>query len=156
MPEWIQPGHPEENGRHERFHLTLKQAIAMPPKETLSLQIKAMREFYNEYNFERPHEALDMRTPGSCYQASPRRWDGVLRPPEYDVKNIDVRKVCQSGCIWVKQKEYYIGQALTGEYIGIKTNQDDEKELYYGPVYLGKFSDKKGLEKPKIKTRRQR
>ena len=68
---------------------------------------------------------------------------------------MDVRKVCQSGCIWLHQKEHYIGQTLTGEYVGLKTNQDDELELYYGPVYLGKLSNN-GLEKPKIKTRRQR
>jgi transposase InsO family protein len=156
IPEWIRPGHPEENGSHERFHLTLKQAVASPPKETLNLQIKAMREFYNEYNFERPHEALDMKTPGSCYQASNRTWDGVLRSPEYDEAIMEVRKVCQSGCIWVKQNEYYVGQSLAGEYVGIKTNQEGEKEMYYGPIYLGKFSEKKGLEKPKIKTRRPR
>lgn len=156
IPEWIQPGHPEENGRHERFHLTLKQDVASPPKDTLIDQIQAMTEFYYEYNFERPHEALDMKTPGSCYQASSRKWDGVLRSPEYDTKEIQVRKVCQSGCIWLKQKEYYIGQSLTGEYVALKTNEKDELELYYGPIYLGRLDADKGLKKPKIKTRRQR
>lgn len=155
IPEWINPGHPEENGRHERFHLTLKQDVANPPKDTLALQIQSMSQFQNEYNFERPHEALNMKTPGSCYQASPRSWDGILRPPEYNTKEVDVRKVCQSGCIWLRQQEHYIGQTLTGEYVALKTNEDDELELYYGPVYLGKLYDK-GLEKPKIKTRRQR
>ena len=154
-PEWIRPGHPEENGRHERFHLTLKQEVANPPKETLAKQIQAMSQFYEEYNFERPHEALDMKTPGSCYRSSPRKWDGILRPPEYDTKEMEVRKVCQSGCIWLRQNEYYIGQTLTGEYVGLKTNQSGELELYYGPIYLGIISEK-GLEKPKLKTRRQR
>jgi len=154
-PEWIRPGHPEENGRHERFHLTLKQDVASPPKNTLGLQIQAMSQFHHEYNFERPHEALDMKTPGSCYQASPRRWDGILRAPEYDTKEMEVRKVCQSGCIWLRQHEYYIGQTLTGEYIGLKPNQNDELEIYYGPIYLGKLNHN-GLEKPKLKTRRQR
>lgn len=155
IPEWIRPGHPEENGRHERFHLTLKQEVASPPKDTLALQIQAMSQFHHEYNFERPHEALEMKTPGNCYHSSLRTWDGILRPPEYDTKQMEVRKVCQSGCIWLCQTEYYIGQTLTGEYVGLKTNQDNELELYYGPVYLGKLSNKK-LEKPKIKTRRQR
>jgi putative transposase len=155
IPEWIKPGHPEENGRHERFHLTLKQDVANPPKDTLALQIQAMKQFESEYNFERPHEALDMKTPGSCYQASPRKWDGILRSPEYDTKEVKVRKVCQSGCIWLHQREHYIGQTLTGEYVALKANENDELELYYGPVYLGKLSED-GLEKPKIKTRRQR
>lgn len=154
-PEWIRPGHPEENGRHERFHLTLKQDVASPPKETLAKQIQAMSQFHYDYNFVRPHEAIGMKTPGSCYHSSPRKWDGILRPPEYDTKEMKVRKVCQSGCIWLNQREHYIGQSLTGEYVGLKANQYDELELYYGPVYLGKIG-KKGLEKPKLKTRRQR
>lgn len=155
IPEWIQPGHPEENGRHERFHLTLKQDVANPPKDTLRKQIQAMSQFQNEYNFERPHEALNMKTPGSCYQASSRTWNGVLKPPEYDSREAQIRKVCQSGCIWLYQQELYIGQTLTGEYVALKTNENDELEVYYGPVYLGKLRDK-GLEKPKMKTRRQR
>lgn len=154
IPEWIKPGHPEENGRHERFHLTLKQDIASPPKATLPLQIQAMSQFHNDYNYERPHEALGMKTPGSCYQSSVRSWNGVLKPPEYDRREMEVRKVCQSGCIWLHQKEHYIGQALTGEYVGLKINLEGELDLYYGPIYLGKLNEK-GLEKPKIKTRRQ-
>jgi putative transposase len=154
-PEWINPGHPEENGIHERFHLTLKQEVANPPKNTITLQIQSMSQFQREYNFDRPHEALNMKTPGSCYQASPRIWDGILRSPEYDTKDVIVRKVCQSGCIWLRQKEHYIGQTLTNEYVALKTTESGELDLYYGPVYLGKLSDD-GLTKPKIKTRRQR
>lgn len=156
IPEWIRPGHPEENGRHERFHLTLQQEAATPPKETLVLQIQAMSAFYEEYNFERPHEALGMKTPGSCYQASARSWDGILRSPEYDSKEMKVRKVCQSGCLWLNQIEHYIGQAIIGEYVGLKTNEQEEMEVYYGPVYLGKIGTRRGLERPKIKTRRPR
>jgi hypothetical protein len=113
-----------------------------------------MNKFHEEYNFERPHEALKMRTPGSCYRPSARTWDGLFRSPEYDTPEVQVRKVCQSGCIWLRQNEHYIGQTLIGEYVGLKTNQDDEVEVYYGPVYLGKLDAKKGLEKPKIRTRR--
>jgi putative transposase len=156
IPEWIRPGHPEENGRHERFHLTLKQDIASPPKATLALQLQSISQFHDEYNFERPHEALGMNTPGSCYQPSSRDWDGILRSPEYDTSVMEVRKVCPSGCLWLKQKEHYIGTALIGEYIGLKPNKSDEIEVYYGPVYLGKLDEKKGLEKPKITTRRPR
>lgn len=155
IPEWTRPGHPEDNGRHERVHLTFQQDVASPPKDTLALQIQAMSQFQQDYNFERPHEALGMKTPGSCYQGSPRTWDGILRSPEYDRREFDVRKVGQSGCIWLHQQEHYIGQTLTGEYVALKTNENDELELYYGPIYLGKLIDK-GLEKPKIKTRRQR
>lgn len=154
-PEWIRPGHPEENGRHERFHLTLKQDVANPPKATLDLQTQALRQFNHIYNYIRPHEALGMKTPGSCYKSSPRVWDGVLRSPEYDTGEMTVRKVCSNGCIWLNQEDYYIGQALEGEYVGLKMKDYGAFGVYYGPIYLGTI-DKKIFEKPKIKTRRQR
>jgi len=154
-PEWIRPGHPEENGRHERFHLTLKQAVADPPKATLILQIQEMEKFFEEYNFERPHEALGMKTPGECYAKSPRKWDGILRPPEYDT-DMEVRKVGQNGCIWLKQNEYFIGGALQGEHVGLKKNEAEETEVYFGEVYLGKLNQEKSLDKPKMKTRIRR
>jgi len=156
IPEWITPGCPEENGRHERFHLTLKQDIASPPMDTLALQIQKMNEFQEEYNFERPHEALDMATPGECYRTSKKTWDGVLRSPEYDTREFEVRKVCQSGCIWLNQQEHYIGQTLVGEYVGLKSNESGSKEVYYGPIYLGLIDQSIGLNKPKRKTRRRK
>lgn len=155
IPEWIEPGHPEENGRHERFHLTLKQEIANPPKETLLLQIQAMNDFHYEYNYERPHEALEMKTPASCYTKSIREWDGILRSPEYDTREFQIRKVGQSGCIWLCGEEHFIGQALSGEYIALKSTESEYLEVYYGPLYLGKLG-KEGMERPKSKPRRKR
>lgn len=154
IPEWINPGHPEENGRHERFHLTLKHEVAIPPKDTLILQIAAMREFREEYNYLRPHEALDMKTPGSCYHNSPRIWDGVLRPPEYDTREMLVRKVQVNGEITFRNKDLFIGEALIGEYVGLKQAEEDEFTIYYGPIYLGRLT-KNGVEKPKRETRRK-
>ena len=137
MPEWINPGHPEENGRHERFHLTLKEAVAEPPSETLKEQIKSMKFFEEEYNFERPHAALNQKTPASCYRPSIKVWDGVLRAPEYDESKMLIRKVGQSGCIWLRQKEHYLGKTLTGEYVGLEENDQNEMNIFYGPVLLG-------------------
>lgn len=154
-PEWIRPGHPEENGRHERFHLTLKQEAASPPKDTLILQIQAMREFLDEYNHVRPHEALGMKTPGSCYRNSPRIWDGIFRSPEYDTSEMIVRKIQANGAITFRNEDQFIGEALIGEYIGLKQIQDDEFTIHYGPVYLGKLT-KNGVEKPKIESRKKR
>lgn len=154
-PEWIRPGHPEENGRHERFHLTLKNETATPPKATIILQQQAMDEFKYVYNYTRPHEALGMKTPGSIYKSSPRIWDGKLRSPEYDTSQGKVRKVCSNGCIWINQKAYYISQALEGEYVGLKKNENEEEEVYYGPIFLGKIEEKE-FDKPKISGRRPR
>lgn len=153
IPEWINPGHPEENGRHERFHLTLKQEVATPPKETLSLQIQALESFKNDYNFQRPHEALDMKTPGSCYTASHRTWNGILKPPEYDRSVFEVRKVEKAGQIKWKGNHIYVSETLSREYVGLKPSDNDFWDVYYGPIFLGKISEK-GLEKPKIRRRR--
>lgn len=152
-PEWINPGHPEENGRHERFHLTMKQTIASPPAKTLKDQTSRMRAFQEEYNYLRPHEALNMRTPSETYYQSTRKWDGVLRAPEYDVKTELVRKVGQSGCIWIKQIEYYLGQTLVGEYVGLREVADGEYEVRYGPVILARIT-KDGVKQPKLKPKK--
>lgn len=156
IPEWIAPGHPEQNGRHERFHLTLKVETANPPKATLPLQIQAFSEFYNEYNFERPHEALNMQTPGNVYQSSYREWNGILTSPEYDTKIFHPRKVEKIGQINWKGSRIFISENLQGEYVGLKNTDNDIWECYYGPIYLGKIDHNNTIEKPKIKGRRAR
>ena len=153
IPEWINPGHPEENGRHERFHGTLKQCIADPPAYSLEEQINRILPFQEEYNYERPHEALGMDPPSKHYYKSSRIWDGALRSPEYDTKEMLVRKVGQNGCIWIKQTEHYITQTLTGEYVGIKETEEGLK-VNYGPVYLGRLKDgNRRIEKPKLERK---
>lgn len=154
IPEWINPGHPEENGRHERFHLTLKQAVATPSCDSLEEQIRRMAYFEDEYNFERPHEALEMQTPASCYYASQRKWDGILRSPEYDTQSATIRKVGQNGCICIGRKDYYLGQTLTGEYVAVNEESEEVFKVYYGPVYLGNLILNKGLEKPCLKPKK--
>jgi putative transposase len=150
MPEWINPGHPEENGRHERFHLTLQKAVASPPAANLHEQIKRMVAFHQEYNFERPHEALEMNTPASCYNNSKRKWDGILRSPEYDTNLMQVRKVGQNGCIWLKHEPYYLSETLKEEYVGLQEDENQELKVFYGPIYLGKIKLGEKLERPKI------
>jgi hypothetical protein len=116
-----------------------------------------MAAFQDEYNFERPHEALNMSTPASCYQKSKKTWDGILRSPDYDTKEMDVRKVGQNGGIWFKQAEYYLGGSLRGEYVGLKGTEEKGKlEIYYGPIYLGKITIgcPHSLEKPKMHPKR--
>jgi len=154
VPEWINPGHPEENGRHERFHSTLQKAIANPPAKNLKEQITRMEAFQEQYNFERPHEALGMDTPGDHYYCSSRKWDGILRPPEYDTRNELVRKVCPSGCIWLKQEEFFIGQTLTGEYVGLRETDEGKYDVNYGPMYLGKLTLGQGFERPSLKRKK--
>ena len=70
MPERIEPGKPQQNGRHERMHLTLLQETANPPARTLREQIKRLQAFQRLYNEQRPHQALDHATPADCYARS--------------------------------------------------------------------------------------
>jgi len=74
VPERIAPGHPEQNGRHERMHRTLKQETAQPPARSVRAQQQVFDRFREEYNQERPHEALAMATPASVYAPSLRRF----------------------------------------------------------------------------------
>ncbi len=149
-PEWINPGHPEENGRHERFHKTLKEAVANPPASTFSEQLQRLHAFIEEYNFDRPHEALNQESPGNYYQPSPRIWDGKLHSPEYDPNKFVIRKVCPNGCIFWKRNSCYISQIISGEYVGLEEVDDNCFRVFYGPVYLGTFKAGEQLIKPKL------
>jgi transposase InsO family protein len=115
-PERIAPGKPQQNGRHERMHLTLLQDVASPPARSMREQLKRLRDFRRSYNDERPHRALDDATPAERHQASARRFDGILRSPEYGDQ--DVRWVRHNGEIKLNGKFIYISAALAGEPIG--------------------------------------
>ena len=80
--ERIKPGHPQQNGRHERMHLTLKKEATRPPGSNSLQQQDRFDAFVHEFNAERPHEALAMKCPAELYLASPRRYDGL---PELDL-----------------------------------------------------------------------
>src|SRR5437588_9345860 len=84
VPERIQPAHPEQNGRHERMHLTLQQETMAPMAANRRAQQRRFDPFRREYNQQRPHEALAMRTPDSCYTSSPRPYPARVPDPEYD------------------------------------------------------------------------
>jgi len=154
MPEWINPGHPEENGRHERFHRSLKDEIANPPAPSFEEQIQRMRVFVEEYNFERPHEAIGQQTPGSIYTPSNRQWDGKLRSPEYD-SGAMLRKVGASGCINYKQVYCYVAQILEGEYLKLEKIDNNTFNVFYGPVFLGVLIEgNKNLERELLINRK--
>ncbi len=134
VPERIAPGKPQQNGRHERMHLTLLQETASPPANSMREQLRRLRAFQRLYNEERPHQALGNATPAERYQASSRRFDGILRSPEYN--NREVRKVCGSGEIKLDGKVVYINQALAGEPVGL-SEDDGGWSVSYGPIVLG-------------------
>lgn len=135
MPERIAPGKPQQNGRHERMHLTLLQEVANPPARSLREQMKRLDSFQRLYNEERPHQALANATPAERYQVSSRRFDGVLREPEYG-DDQEVRRVRHNGEIKLDGKTIYISQALIGEPIAL-AEDEDSWIVSYGPITLG-------------------
>ena len=152
-PERIAPAKPQQNGRHERLHLTLKQETASPPAPDLRRQIERFRDFQQVYNFERPHAALDHDTPAERYRPAARAWDGVLREPPCP-DDAERRRVRRSGEIKWKGKLIYINQALAGEAVALIQHDDDLWQVRYGPIELG-LVDHRGerLQRPKHKAR---
>lgn len=148
-PERIAPGKPQQNGRHERMHLTLLQDVANPPARSMREQLRRLHEFQRHYNEERPHQALGNATPADCYQLSPRRFEGILRSPEYDDQ--DVRRVRHNGEIKLHGKLIYISEALIGEPIGLAEDEDGWT-VTYGPITLGTVAHRDDrLRRPKRK-----
>ena len=116
--ERIKPGHPQENGRHERMHLTLKKEATRPPGMNSLQQQAKFDEFVKEFNEERPHEALAMKRPADVYVASPRPYDGL---PElsYPLHDRDIL-VTACGRICMHRKRINVSTVLAGQRLGIK------------------------------------
>jgi putative transposase len=135
-PERIEPAHPEQNGRHERMHRSLKAAVCQPPKSCLARQQMAFDNFKTDFNDERPHEALNMKTPGSLYQPSRRLYPSNLPKVEYD-SWLTVRKVMPSGGIKWCNNYIYVSQALAGEPVGLKQITETTWEIWFSFLRLG-------------------
>ncbi len=143
-PERIEPGKPQQNGRHERMHLTLKQETASPPAGSLREQMARFTAFQTIYNEDRPHEALGQVPPARLFEPSPRRFDGHLRSPGYD-GTVEVRKVRRNGEIKWKGSTVYLSGALKGEPVGLHRIGEDTWLAKYGPVVLGTIKGRQGL-----------
>lgn len=139
-PERIEAGHPEENGRHERMHRSLKAATANPPKSTLKEQQKAFDAFRPEYNDERPHEALGMQTPASQYKLSLRPYPNKIPEITY-IGDYLIRKVRHNGEIKWKGEKVYVSQALVGEPVALKQKDQHLWEIRYSTYVLGMLDE---------------
>jgi transposase InsO family protein len=120
--ERIRPGHPHENGRHERMHRTLKQETARPPGMNALQQQDRFDRFVGEFNEERPHEALHMKMPAELYAPSSRAYDG-LPDVEYPFHDKDIL-VTSCGRICMARKKINISTVLAGHRLGIKEVDD--------------------------------
>ena len=138
LPERIEPGKPQQNGRHERLHLTLKQETASPPAANLRQQQRRFDAFRRLFNEERPHEALGQTPPARHYNPpQTRSYHGRLREPEY-AGDYEVRRVRHNGEIRWRNELIFISQVLTGEPVGLREIDDDGGwQVCYGPIGLG-------------------
>lgn len=150
----IQPGHPQENGRLERFHRTLKAATASPPAATLRAQQACFDRFRREYNEVRPHEALGQRPPAACYTPSSRPYPSRIPPVEY-FDEMTVRTVERHGQIRFRGKHIALGHALQGERVGLLALDDRYWSVYFSDLVLGVVDSRTGRLLKRVQARRK-
>jgi transposase InsO family protein len=142
-PERIEPGHPQQNGRHERFHRTLKDHTTKPPAHTMAEQQRVFDHFRRDYNDSRPHESLGQKPPASVYEPS---WRPMREPraPAYG-DGFEVRRVRDNGRISFAGTTLYVGGVLSKQPVGLRQTDEDEWELHYGPLLIGYILLRQGV-----------
>jgi putative transposase len=143
--ERIEPGKPQQNGRHERMHQTLKQETASPSERNLRRQQMAFLRFQQEYNQTRPHEALQYETPASRYVGSERRYPAKLPELEYP-EGAHLRRVSHQGSVRLHGVRMFVSALLAWEVVGLLEIETypDWLEVYYGPLVIGWMDTRKG------------
>ena len=164
--ERIEPGKPQQNGRHERMHLTLQQETACPPSKNVRAQQRAFDRFRKEYNHDRPHEALGGDVPADHYERSPRflpmpPWGKPFTYPT----SFETAKVSKLGYLRWNGRSAFISAALQHETLGLSWT-DNGYETYFGPLRLGtmrrnergalRFTAEQPVTKVSAKLRHQR
>ena len=137
IPERIEPGRPDQNGRHERMHRTLKSTLPQPAAIAWEAQQKHFDRFMQHYNHERGHEALGQKTPASCYLPSPRAYPEKLPEMGY-ASHVECYLADSNGIINRAGLRIYIGNLLKHQTIGMELIRDDVWEVIFGPVILGR------------------
>jgi transposase InsO family protein len=135
--ERIRPAHPEENGRHERMHRTLKAETTRPARENLLQQQERFDEFLEEFNTQRPHEALDMKRPSDVYKTSTKPHPAFLPDPDYPTHD-DVLRVSRLGLVHLPgRRQVHLTKALAGHLVGIREERDDRWLVTFMNIDLG-------------------
>jgi transposase InsO family protein len=134
--ERIRPAHPEENGQHERMHRTLKFETTRPPRTNILQQQERFDEFVEEFNTERPHEALGMKRPAQVYKASPRKLPAVVPELEYP-QHDDVLPVDRFGYVVHRRRRTFLSTALVYQTVGIREELDGRWLVTFANLDLG-------------------
>lgn len=142
-PERIEPGHPEQNGRHERMHLTLKRETTRPAGNNLLQQQERFDRFVACFNNERPHEALEQRPPASHYSSSRRRSRHELETPSYPLHD-QVRRITASGHLNLghRDRTVYLSTALAGEQVGLRESGGGRWRVSFLDLDLGDYDER--------------
>jgi len=145
--ERIEPGCPQQNGRHERMHRTLKLEATQPPAFNFLQQQEKFYQFIHEYNFERPHQALAMKCPGLVYQKSQIPYKGLpdITYPGYDKTLL----VTHCGRICMNNLKIHITKALANQPVGIRLVDNGIWEVSFKEYDLGYFDEQSGKFAPK-------
>lgn len=140
-PVYSDPGHPEQNGRHERMHRDLKGEATRPPGHNLQSQQRKLNKFVKEFNYERPHASLNLETPGSVHVYSPRLYKDKIEEwvyPEY----CEVRRVTKNGALrWGTKKWVMVSTALIDKYVGLEELGEGLWRVYFRQKLLGYFDE---------------
>lgn len=156
VPERIAPGQPQQNGRHERMHRTLKQETAAPPAANRRRQQERFDRFRQEYNEQRPHQALAQQTPDSCYEPSPRPYRERLPPVEYPA-GWPVRRVSPGGQMRWSGASVFVAHALEGEPVGLEPFAERHWRVWFCGYQVGILDgDSLCLRRPDEWAKRQR
>lgn len=140
--ERITPGRPQQNGRHERMHRTLKDEVAA--QKNFREQQKAFDAFVHEFNEERPHEAIEMKRPAElCPSPSPRQMPKHLPPLSYPA-HFERRRVSNNGYFAYDNRTFWLSKVLDGEEVGLLPVTDDAVEVWAGHLPLGLLELRKG------------
>jgi putative transposase len=141
LPELIEPGKPQQNGRHERMHKTLKDHTTRPSSASLRSQQRRFDHFRAEFNDERPHEALDMDTPDSWYERSAREMPSRTPRLEYPDR-FETRYVSANGGIRWNSQWVNVSTVCAGEYVGLEEIDNGVWNVFFGPLKLGRLLER--------------
>lgn len=136
--ERIEPGCPQQNGRHERMHRTLKEETASPPAASRWRQQQAFAGFERVYNQERPHEALGWKRPAELYVGSSRKYPARLPELEYP-RGAHLRRISQQGSLKWRCERTFLSEVLARQTVGLLETEEEFFEVYYGPLLIGWF-----------------
>lgn len=134
----IDPGHPEQNGRHERFHRTLQEETTQPPAATAAQQQRRFDRMRREFNDLRPHEALGQQPPARVYVPSSRMYPARIEEPHYDATH-QVRRVKDKGQIKWGGDEVFVCEALRGELVGLAETERGDWTIRFMQIELGRI-----------------